>query len=75
LATGLFLSYAETAAAIRILMHGREPVPAFRDDLFLFNHLESVYGADNVDYMAGVEAAADGCRIHFLDDGVERYAR
>jgi hypothetical protein len=67
LATGLLLSYADSASAIRILMHGREPVPAFRDDLFTFQHLEQVFGADNVDYMAGVDAPADGSAANGYD--------
>ncbi len=67
LAVGIFLIYVDSAAAIRILMHGREPVPVFRDDLFLFNHLEGVFGADNVDYMAGVDAAVDGSSANGYD--------
>jgi hypothetical protein len=67
LAVGVFLSFADSAAAIRILMHGREPVPVFRDDLFTFQHLEQVFGADNVDYMAGADAPADGSAANGYD--------
>lgn len=67
LATGFVLIYADSAAAIRILMHGREPVPAFRDDLFTFQHLEQVFGPDNVDYIAGADAPADGSAANGYD--------
>jgi hypothetical protein len=67
LAVGIILICVDSAAAIRILMHGREPVPTFRDDLFTFQHLEQVFGADNVDYMAGVDAPADGSAANGYD--------
>jgi hypothetical protein len=60
LTVALSLTFVDSAMAIRILMHGREPVPGFRDDPFVFSHLEEVFGAENVDYMQGSTAAADG---------------
>jgi hypothetical protein len=46
--------------AAKILLHGRNPDPDFRDDGALMEHLELIFGADNVDYMAGIAAASDG---------------
>jgi hypothetical protein len=66
-AIAVFFIYADSASAIKILMHGREVVPAFRDDQFLFDHLEQVFGAENVDYMAGIDAAADGSSANGYD--------
>jgi hypothetical protein len=57
---GLSLASVDSAQAIKILMHGREPGPTFRDDPFTFMHLETAFGADNVDYMQGSVAPADG---------------
>jgi hypothetical protein len=41
-------------------MHGREAIASFRDDPFIFAHLQDHYGAANVTYMQGSTAAADG---------------
>src|SRR5687767_13629925 len=60
LAAGLFLSLTNPAHAIKILMHGRNAAPSHGDDLTTFNYLVSVYGEDNVDFMEGLIAAADG---------------
>jgi hypothetical protein len=60
LVVGLSLPLADSAHAIKILMHGREPGPTFRDDPFTFMHLETVFGAANVDYIQGSTAPADG---------------
>ncbi len=60
LAAGLSLIFVDSADAIKILYHGREAGPTFRDDPFAFAHLETVFGADNVDYILGTDAAADG---------------
>jgi hypothetical protein len=46
--------------AARILMHGREEGPTFRNDPEMFAHLVSLFGEGNVDYMAAISAAADG---------------
>jgi hypothetical protein len=64
---GISLASANSAKAIKILMHGREPVPVFRDDPFVLMHLESVFGAENVDYIQGTEAAADGSSANGYD--------
>jgi hypothetical protein len=61
------LAIAQPAAAIRILMHGRLDVPAFGDDQFVFEHLEQEFGADNVDYIMGSMAAADGSSANGYD--------
>lgn len=60
LAVGLSLVFVDSAAAIKILMHGREAGATYRDDPFVFAHLEATYGAENVDYMQGALAAVDG---------------
>jgi hypothetical protein len=60
LALSLSFVFVNSANAIRILMHGREPGATFRDDPFVLQHLESAFGADNVDYLRGADAAADG---------------
>jgi hypothetical protein len=52
--------FTGTASAIKVLMHGRDATANFRDDPFIFSHLQSVYGAANVTYMQGSTAAADG---------------
>jgi len=49
------------------LMHGRNAAPSHGDDLFTFNHLESVFGAENVDFMEGLVAAADGSSANGYD--------
>jgi hypothetical protein len=67
LATGFSLLFVDSAAAIKILMHGREPVPAFADDGAVYNHLTMEYGMENVTYMAGVDAAADGASANGFD--------
>lgn len=64
---GASLVFVGSADAIKILYHGRETVPVFRDDGFAFDHLESVFGADNVDYIQGTAAAADGSSANGYD--------
>jgi hypothetical protein len=62
------LSWNPSAAdAARILVHGRNPNPDFRDDGVLVEHLEALFGADNVDYLAGISAAADGSSANGYD--------
>jgi hypothetical protein len=41
-------------------MHGREAAATFRDDPFVFQHLQDKYGTANVSYMPGSAAATDG---------------
>jgi hypothetical protein len=48
-------------------MHGRLDVPAFGDDQFVFEHLEQKFGAENVDYIQGSMAAADGSSANGYD--------
>jgi hypothetical protein len=67
LAVGILLIYVDSAAAIKILVHGREPVPVFADDGAVYDHLRTKYGADNVTYMAGVDAAPDGSSANGFD--------
>jgi hypothetical protein len=68
LAIGLSLVYVDSAEAIRILMHGRVDTPTFGDDMFVFNHLEEKFGADNVDYICGLRT--DGtCDVGAPADG------
>jgi hypothetical protein len=54
------LVVADSAKAIKVLMHGREVGATFRDDPFILTHLQDKYGAANVTYMQGSAAAADG---------------
>ncbi len=74
LAAGIPVTFVDSAAAIRILMHGREATASFRDDPFVLAHLEATYGAstgctDNcvVDYIQGSAAAADGSSANGYD--------
>jgi hypothetical protein len=60
LSTAAVLALGERAEAIKVLMHGREAGPTFRDDPTTFAHLRSVFGMANVDYMQGAVAAVDG---------------
>ena len=41
-------------------MHGRDATANFRDDPFIYQHLQDRYGIPNVTYMQGSTAAADG---------------
>jgi hypothetical protein len=52
--------HTNTSPAAVILMHGREDEATFRDDGALLTHLQDLYGASNVTYMRGLNAAADG---------------
>ena len=61
------LAWSPSADAARILLHGRNPDPDFRDDGALMAHLETLFGADNVDYMAAIAAAADGSSANGYD--------
>jgi hypothetical protein len=61
------LLIADSAHAIKILMHGREAAPSFRDDPITFAHLQSVFGAENVTYMQGSVAPADGSAVNGFD--------
>jgi hypothetical protein len=56
-----------TSEAARILMHGREEGPTFRNDPEMFDHLVSLFGEGNVDYMAAISAAADGSTANGYD--------
>lgn len=67
LAAAFSLAIADSAQAIKILYHGRELTPTYGDDGFAFDHLESVFGADNVDYIKGFDAAADGSSANGYD--------
>jgi hypothetical protein len=67
LAAGLSLTVGDSAHAIKILMHGREASPSFRDDPITFAYLETTYGADNVDYLQGSAAPADGSAVTGYD--------
>jgi hypothetical protein len=59
-AVATLLVCVDSAQAIKVLMHGRDPTANFRDDPFIFQHLQTRYGAANVTYMQGSTAAADG---------------
>src|SRR4029079_12147397 len=48
-------------------MHGREAAPSFRDDPITFAHLQSVFGAENVTYLQGSMAPADGSAVNGFD--------
>lgn len=65
----LVLSFgiAQQAKAIKVLMHGREAAATFRDDPFIYQHLQDRYGAANVTYMQGTAAAADGSSANGFD--------
>jgi hypothetical protein len=67
LTTILSLAAGQDALAIRVLMHGRESDPVFRDDGPTFELLESMFGAANVDYMQGSVAPADGSAVNGYD--------
>jgi hypothetical protein len=67
LAICVSLVWADKAQAIKILMHGREASPSFRDDPITFQHLETVFGAANVDYLQGSAAPADGSAVNGYD--------
>jgi hypothetical protein len=56
-----------TAAATKVLMHGRVEEPSYGDDGLVFDHLVSVHGAENVSYMMGDEAASDGSSAEGFD--------
>lgn len=58
---------AQQANAIKVLMHGREAEATFRDDPFIYEHLQTKYGAANVTYMQGSTAAADGSSANGFD--------
>jgi hypothetical protein len=69
LAAAFTLTIAESAQAIKILMHGRannpyDPSDPFAsqmgEDRFVLSYLRTVYGYNNVDYMRGEFAAPDG---------------
>jgi len=63
----LSLVFTGTANAIKVLMHGREAGATFRDDSFILTHLQDRYGAANVTYMAGIDAAPDGSSANGFD--------
>jgi hypothetical protein len=63
----LSLVFADTANAIKVLMHGRDPGATFRDDSFVYSHLQNRYGAANVTYMQGSTAASDGSSANGFD--------
>ena len=59
-ATISLLVFVDSAQAIKVLMHGRDATANFRDDPFIYQHLQTRYGIPNVTYMQGSTAAADG---------------
>jgi PEP-CTERM motif len=59
-ATLSLLIFVDSAHAIKVLMHGRDATANFRDDPFIYQHLQTQYGIPNVTYMQGSTAAADG---------------
>ena len=59
LVAALSTMWVDSVAATKILFHGREDV-AVRGDIFAMQHLETLYGAENVTYAQGSAAAADG---------------
>jgi len=63
----LSLVFTGTANAITVLMHGRNPAADFRDDSFVYSHLQTKYGAANVTYMQGSVAAPDGSSANGFD--------
>lgn len=73
LAAGLCLTIVDSASAIRILFHGRNPgagdppEPTFRGDPAAFDHLQSVFGENNVVFMQGIDAAPDGSSANGFD--------
>lgn len=73
LAVGFSLVCIDSAQAIRILFHGRNPgvgeppEPTFRGDPAAFDHLQSVFGAENVVFMQGIDAAPDGSSANGFD--------
>jgi hypothetical protein len=67
LTTILSLALGDDAHAIKILMHGREAEPTFRDDPATLLLLETAFGADNVEYMQGSVAPADGSAANGFD--------
>jgi hypothetical protein len=69
LSAAFSLAIADSAHAIKILMHGRaidpyDPNDQFAsqmgEDRFVLSYLRTVYGANNVDYMRGEFANPDG---------------
>ena len=69
LAAAFSLAIADSAQAIKILMHGRaidpyDPADPFAsqmgEDRFVLTYLRTVYGYNNVDYMRGEFANPDG---------------
>lgn len=63
----LSFTIAPQAKAIKVLMHGREASATFRDDPFIYQHLQDRYGAANVTYLQGSAAAADGSSASGFD--------
>jgi hypothetical protein len=63
----LSFGIVQQAKAITVLMHGREAGATFRDDPFIYQHLQDKYGAANVTYMQGSTAAADGSSANGFD--------
>jgi hypothetical protein len=61
------LAGSPSATQARILVHGRNALPDFRDDGLLMSHLETRFGEENVDYMAAIDAAADGSSANGYD--------
>jgi hypothetical protein len=72
-AVGISMWIVDSAQAIKILFHGREagagdpPEPTFRGDPAAFDHLQAVFGEENVDFMQGIDAAADGSSANGYD--------
>lgn len=73
LVAALSLVTVDSADAIKILFHGRNPgegeppEPTFRGDPASFDHLQAVFGAENVVFMEGIFAAEDGSSANGFD--------
>ena len=64
---GLVAMQTDVAPAATILMHGGDADATSGADAAVFAHLQSVYGVDNVTYMEGDAAAADGSSANGFD--------
>ena len=66
-ALALCASQAPPALAVDILFHGADVEATFGADGAILTHLQTRYGADNVTYMQGDMAAADGSSADGMD--------
>lgn len=73
IAVVISLGITGQAEAVKILFHGRNqgigdpPEPTFRGDPAAFDHLQAVFGAENVVFLEGINAAADGSSANGYD--------